>query len=79
MSSPSDDELETALAAYPRALELRAAASKSSKDLVELDEWYRGELRQLVETRILDDKQGRGYLTVEELGRLMEWKLAVSC
>ncbi|ORY62734.1 hypothetical protein BCR35DRAFT_270665 [Leucosporidium creatinivorum] len=76
MSSPTPVELKEALVAYPRALTLRAAASKSSNDLIELDRWYRTELRELVVERMAQDKERRGYLEVAELGRLMEWKLA---
>lgn len=79
MSSPTPAQLEQALNAYPRALTLRAAASKSSADLVELDDWYRTALPDVLAERKRQENNGRSYLEVAELGRLMEWKLAVRC
>ncbi|GAA5825096.1 hypothetical protein JCM11251_006097 [Rhodosporidiobolus azoricus] len=73
---PSKADLDTALSQYPTSLALRAKASKSSKDLVELDEWYRGELRTLMAERRREDKAGEAFLTQVELGKLMRWKLA---
>lgn len=69
--SPTHDELLQALKAYPESLALRAKASKSSKDLVDLDSWFRSDIGPDLRIK----KRG---LTVEELGKLMEWKLAVS-
>ncbi|BGP41369.1 hypothetical protein JCM10449v2_005347 [Rhodotorula kratochvilovae] len=67
---PSHAELTVALKRYPAALKLRAAASKASADLVELDGL----------ARIKAEKDGEGdagaRLTKEELVRLMDWKLA---
>ncbi|GAA5908697.1 hypothetical protein JCM6882_008177 [Rhodosporidiobolus microsporus] len=73
---PSKAELDTALSRYPQSLALRAAASKSSKDLVELDEWYRVDLRETTASRRKENEGGEAYLTQEELGKLMRWKLA---
>lgn len=78
MAPPTAAQLKQALDAYPRALTLRAAASKSSAGLAELDNWYRTGLRDLVVERGAKDEEKRSYLEVAELGRLMEWKLAVS-
>ncbi|BGP17624.1 hypothetical protein JCM10213_001275 [Rhodosporidiobolus nylandii] len=73
---PSHADLTASLSRYAAALALRAKASKSSKDLVELDAWYRGDLRQLVADRRKANEDSKAQLTREELGRLMEWKLA---
>lgn len=75
---PSQSELQSALSAYPAALDLRAEASpKTSADLVELDGWYRGELRDSMETRRAENEEGNAFLTLEEVEKLMQWKLAV--
>lgn len=68
--SPTHEELLAALSLYPQSLSLRAKMSKQSKDLVALDSWVRNNLAP--DLRI----QQRG-LTTQELGKLMEWKLAV--
>lgn len=68
---PTDAQLRQSLERYDDSLALRAAASKSSADLVALDSWYRQDLRALVSARTPP------HLTVAELGKLMEWKLAV--
>ncbi|GAA5972060.1 hypothetical protein JCM11641_002476 [Rhodosporidiobolus odoratus] len=73
---PSHAQLQAALAQYPRALSLRAHASKASKDLVELDEWSRVELRDQVSQRRKENGEGTAFLTREELGKVMTWKLA---
>lgn len=74
---PSHRELIKALSSYDAALKLRAKATKTSQDLVELDEWYRGELRDEVEIRRQEHESDEAFFTVEELGKLMKWKLAV--
>ncbi|GAA6028685.1 hypothetical protein JCM8097_007346 [Rhodosporidiobolus ruineniae] len=73
---PSRADLDAALARYPTALSLRAKASKQSAGLVDLDAWYRGELREVVAERKKEDTGGEAELTREELGKLMLWKLA---
>ncbi|GJN89996.1 hypothetical protein Rhopal_002985-T1 [Rhodotorula paludigena] len=73
---PSKEQLDLALARYPAALALRAAASKSSTDIVALDRWYRGELRTAVHDRIERDDEPEQRLTLDELKRVMDWKLA---
>ncbi|GAA6054304.1 hypothetical protein JCM3770_001424 [Rhodotorula araucariae] len=77
---PSRAELTAALARYPGALELRARASRASAHLVELDAWYRRELRTAVQERLDNEDQGErdpaDRLTTDELVRLMDWKLA---
>ncbi|CEQ41582.1 SPOSA6832_03332, partial [Sporobolomyces salmonicolor] len=73
---PSKAELEAALARYPAALELRANASKASKDLVHLDAWYRGELRDALRARMATHERNEVSLLKDELTRLMDWKLA---
>ncbi|GAA5878208.1 hypothetical protein JCM8547_003156 [Rhodosporidiobolus lusitaniae] len=73
---PSRAELEATLSRCSSLLVLRASASNSSKDLVELDAWYRGELRELVKKRREKNEDGKAELTVKEVGKLMEWKLA---
>jgi hypothetical protein len=77
MAPPADAELRLALTTYSTALKLRAAAFKSSADLVSLDHWYRTELGEVIERRRAANDAGTSYLTVEELGKLMQWKLAV--
>ncbi|BGP01033.1 hypothetical protein RTG_02788 [Rhodotorula toruloides ATCC 204091] len=72
---PSRTDLVAALARYPQSLVLRANASKSSADLVELDGWYRGALRETLKKREEEDKRG-AFLEKEELVKLMRWKLA---
>ena len=74
MAQPTDAQLRQALTTYDDSLALRAAASKSSADLVELESWYRQDLRALVSSRA---EAGSCHVTVAELGKLMEWKLAV--
>ncbi|GAA5903578.1 hypothetical protein JCM5296_001363 [Sporobolomyces johnsonii] len=73
---PSKAELEAALARYPAALELRAQASKTSRDLVQLDSWYRRDLRDALRARIDQHEQNEAWLLKDELTRLMDWKLA---
>ncbi|GAA5858797.1 hypothetical protein JCM1840_006560 [Sporobolomyces johnsonii] len=73
---PSKAELEAALARYPAALELRAQASKTSRDLVQLDSWYRRDLRDALRARMDQHEQNEAYLLKDELTRLMDWKLA---
>ncbi|BGP33336.1 hypothetical protein JCM10296v2_005134 [Rhodotorula toruloides] len=72
---PSRADLVAALARYPQSLILRANASKSSADLVELDGWYRGTLRETLKKREKEDERG-GFFEKEELVKLMRWKLA---
>lgn len=74
---PSKSQLDRALSRYPAALALRAAATKSSTDLIALDQWYRGELRAAVHTRIKRDDEPEQRFTLDELKRVMDWKLAV--
>ncbi|KDN50804.1 hypothetical protein K437DRAFT_254974 [Tilletiaria anomala UBC 951] len=64
----SSEDLKAALANYSGALELKAASSKTSNDLVALDAWFRGDLRERIQTV--------GYLTKEDIVKLMKWKLA---
>ncbi|KAL8276914.1 hypothetical protein RQP46_010642 [Phenoliferia psychrophenolica] len=67
--SPTDADLRLALESYDASLSTRAGASKASSDLVALDAWYRTTLRTSLSS-------SPTALTVEQLGRLMEWKLA---
>ncbi|BGP56516.1 hypothetical protein JCM8202_004588 [Rhodotorula sphaerocarpa] len=81
---PDRSELDAALARYEEALHLRAAVSKSSRDLVGLDSWYREQLR----SKLVNESAGAGSndgdsaggkpreLGKDDLVRLMEWKLA---
>lgn len=62
---------------YPSALRLKADSTKSSQDLVELDKWYRGELRETMAKRREEHERDEAFFTVEEVGKLMKWKLAV--
>ncbi|GAA5907817.1 hypothetical protein JCM8208_001954 [Rhodotorula glutinis] len=78
---PSHAELAAALARYPAALELRAAASpKPSAQLVALDEWYRGDFFDMMQERMKessgDGDDGKAEGDEEWLVRLMDWKLA---
>ncbi|GAA5991011.1 hypothetical protein JCM10908_006498 [Rhodotorula pacifica] len=78
---PTRQELVAALQGYPEALHLRAKASKTSAELVELDRWYRNDLRDQVRERAkasneAESEEGASWLTSEELSRLMRWKLA---
>lgn len=82
---PDRSELDAALARYEEALHLRAALSKSSRDLVGLDSWYREQLR----SKLVNESAGAGSkdgdsaggkpreMGKDDLVRLMEWKLAV--
>ncbi|BGP25777.1 hypothetical protein Rt10032_c06g2810 [Rhodotorula toruloides] len=72
---PSRLDLVAALTHSPQALTLRANASNSSTDLVELDGWYRGTLRETLQEREKEDERG-AFLVKEELVKLMQWKLA---
>lgn len=72
MRSPTNAQLRLALDRYSTALSLRAAKSKQSAQLVTLDNWYRTTLPALLHAR------SEPYLTTQELGELMRWKLAVS-
>lgn len=74
MAEASDEQLREALLSYPAALVSRAAASKSSHDLVRLDAWMRTDLRALLAER---RDTGTLYITRSELGTVMELKLAV--
>lgn len=75
---PTDDQLRDALARYSTALTLRANSSKSSVSLTDLDKWYRNDLRDLIAQRRKEDKSAGGaWISQEELGKLMQWKLAV--
>jgi len=78
---PSHSELMTALDRYPAALELRAAASARSANLVQLDTWYRGSLFPVMKERMTAEENEEAdpgvRMTKEELVELMEWKLAV--
>lgn len=65
----SKDELQTSLPRYEEAL------AKKSNKLPDLDNWYRNELRSIVQSRKAS-KEG-AYLTTEELVKLMKWKLTV--
>ncbi|TNY21497.1 hypothetical protein DMC30DRAFT_350519 [Rhodotorula diobovata] len=77
---PSHSELMTALDRYPAALELRAAASARSANLVQLDTWYRGSLFPVMKERMTAEENEEAdpgvRMTKEELVELMEWKLA---
>lgn len=76
MSAPTDEQLRQSLTRYQSSLATRAAASKPSAELVQLDHWYRTELRATLQER---KQEGTGaFLTTEELVKLMQWKLAVS-
>ncbi|KAK4690377.1 hypothetical protein P7C70_g9599, partial [Phenoliferia sp. Uapishka_3] len=70
MAPPTDAQLHDALSHYSSSLSTRASASKSSADLVDLDLWFRTTLREQV-------KDPSTPLTIPDLGKLMEWKLAV--
>ena len=77
---PTRSELDAALARYPEALSLRANASKTSADLVQLDSWYRTDLRSEVHRRRATSEDGakpQSWLSRDELSKLMQWKLAV--
>ena len=76
MSKPRDEQLRKSLSRYDDALETRAENGQRSADLVGLDRWRRGELKATLDKRANED--GAGWLAVEELGKLMDWKLAVS-
>jgi hypothetical protein len=76
-SMPSHNDLKAALSIYPSALRLKADSTKSSQDLVELDKWYRGELRETLAKRREENEKDEAFFTVEEVGKLMKWKLAV--
>lgn len=83
MPSVTSEELEAALVNYSLALTSRSKVSvRTSKDLVELDSWYRNDLKTIIADRRNEkgkakEAEGSTYLTREDLGRLMEWKLAV--
>jgi hypothetical protein len=76
MSNPTDEQLRKSLSRYDAALKTRAENGQRSADLVELDAWRRKELKPALDKRAKED--GAGWMTVDELGRLMDWKLAVS-
>lgn len=68
-----------ALCNYKQALSARSKASpKHSSNLVELDTWFREELPPILATRRTAAEDRSAYLTRTELGRIMEYKLAVS-
>lgn len=76
MTKPTDEQLRASLGRYDAALKTRAKHGQRAGDLVELDNWRRGELTDTLNQRAKED--GAGWLTVDELGKLMNWKLAVS-
>jgi len=75
MGLPTDDQLRKSLSRYDAALATRAAYGHQSRELVQLEAWRTAELRPALDRRAEAD--GAGWLTVDELGRLMDWKLAV--
>lgn len=83
MNKPTTEELNFALTNYSNAILSKSKYSKSSNNLIELEEFYRNELKSiLIERRKLNktgEESNDCYLTREELGKLMEWKLAVCC
>jgi len=74
---PSKATLEPALASFASALSTKQNSTSRSSKLVELDSWYRGELRSTLAKR-KEEKAGKLYLEKAELEKLMQWKLAVS-
>ncbi|SCV73600.1 BQ2448_7526 [Microbotryum intermedium] len=87
--TPTLAQLLAALSYYPTSLTLRANASNSSKDLVELDHWFRVELRQKLgifdsanddvgATKMKTKRSASklGLLDSDDLTKLMRWKLA---
>jgi hypothetical protein len=65
MPLPDSQTLHRALDAYPRVVEQQGVAQLS-----ELDRWYREELPTLIAAR------EPGFLTLDELVRLTQWKMA---
>lgn len=63
-------DLEKSLERYEEAVK------NKSKNLPDLDNWYRNELQATVQSR-KSTKEG-AYLTTKELVKLMKWKLTVS-
>ncbi|KDE07782.1 hypothetical protein MVLG_02050 [Microbotryum lychnidis-dioicae p1A1 Lamole] len=90
-STPALAQLRTALSHYPTSLALRANASKSSKELVELDHWFRVDLRHKLgisapgdadhgatkpKTKTKNSANQLVPLDRDDLTNLMRWKLA---
>ena len=73
---PSKATLEASLTRYSASLSLKQSTPRSSS-LVELDKWYRTELRAKL-TKRKDGKESKLYLKKEDLEKLMKWKLAVN-
>ena len=67
----SATQLRPALARYGDALAQKAASSERTKDLVELDHWFRTELRTNIQAR------SPAHLTQKELSKIVKWKLSV--
>jgi hypothetical protein len=74
---PSKATLEAALASFTSSLSTKQSSTSRSSELVELDSWYRGELRSTLAQRKAE-KEGELSLEKAELEKLMQWKLAVS-
>ncbi|GAA5895550.1 uncharacterized protein JCM6883_001544 [Sporobolomyces salmoneus] len=72
---PSKATLEGALARYANSLTTKQSSNSRSSNLVDLDEWYRTELRDTLNRRREDGKK-LYYLEKEELEKLMQWKLS---
>ncbi len=78
----TSEELEDGLKSYKAALERRVDQIKAdpardpqapAPDLVELDRWYRTDLRKAIAER-----KPEAYITQEELVGILKWKHAVS-
>ncbi len=74
-TSATPAELRKAYESYADALERKGSASsgKASAQLVGLDTWYRGELRDAIQER-----KAKAHINSEELRKIVKWKLSVS-
>lgn len=72
MRLPKDDQIKKLLPleVYQKVLKAKASSVKTSKDLQDLDQWYRIDLPKTIERDSQMNKQ--------DLVKLMSWKLAVS-
>lgn len=76
--NPTISQVFNSMPYYQKVLKAKADSVKTSKDLVKLDEWFRGQLRDQVAKRKDEKDHPGGYLEKEDLEKLMTWKLAVS-
>lgn len=67
----------TALNDYDEAIKKHSKTGKRRNGLVQLDKHVRQKLPELVESRRTEDAPN-GYLTKEDICKIVEWKITVS-